>query len=328
MTRRAAAIALGIALVVVTVGACATSIPGAAGSASPEASGEPSSAAPTVTPRVTATPRPRPTPPAAIVDELDAGGAGWGMTKAGGALWIQVDPPVDAIVRIDVESGAAERAVHGGHYPESGDEGLWVVSGAWLAKVDAVTGDEVMRIPVAGAMDLADGDVWLMNEDGLLRIDAESGDVGDPIGTGVAEGTCSRKQLVVAFGSAWLACKEGRVIRTDVETGESVTIPTAAGAHTFAVTDDAVWVTNYQASSVSHIDPVTNKATQIQGAGYGVGITSGGGFVWAAAADGIAKIDPARKSILDVVELGYGEYTTSSCGTTASSGRRPGRTGS
>jgi hypothetical protein len=303
-----AATAVLVALAVVMVAACAAAIPGATASLQPEASSEPSSAAPSVTPRVTSTPRPSPTLAPAIVDEFDAGGAGWGMTKAGGALWIQVDPPVDAIVRIDVETGDAKRAVYGGHYPEAGDEGLWVVSGAWLAKVDAATGDQILRIPVAGAMALADGAVWLLNEDGLYRVDAESGDVADPIGAGVVDETCSRKQLLMAFGSAWLACKEGRVIRIDVETGESAIIPTAAGAHTFAVTDDAVWVTNYQAGSVSHIDPATNEATQIQGAGGGVGITSGHGFVWAAAPNGIAKIDPATKSIVDVVDLGYGEY--------------------
>jgi streptogramin lyase len=227
------------------------------------------------------------------------------MTKAGGALWIQVDPPVDAIVRIDVETGDAEPAVPGGHFPKSGKEGLWVVSEAWLAKIDAVTGDQILRIELGGDIALGEGAVWLMNQDGLYRVDPDTGEVGDAVGSGIQ---CSSGQIAVGFGSAWLACKEGTVVRSDVLTGESLTIPTAPGAHTFTVTDDAVWVTNYTSSSISHIDPATNRATQIEGAGYGVGITSGGGFVWAAAANGVAKIDPATKTIVDVVELGLGEY--------------------
>jgi hypothetical protein len=249
-----------------------------------------------------------PPQPAAIVDEFDVGGDGWAMTKAGGALWIQVDPPVDAIVRIDITTGATAPAVPLGWKPKSNGEGLWVVCCDWLARVDSATGMETLRVPMGGAFALADGAVWLFNDAGLHRIDATTGTVGVPVGPSLSSVCSGPKDLVVAFESAWLACKEGHVVRMQVATGAYATIPTAAGTHTFTVIDNAIWVTNYQAGTVSRIDPEGNNVTMIQGAGSGVGITSGGGFVWAATPTGIAKIDPHTASIVGAVELGPGEY--------------------
>jgi YVTN family beta-propeller protein len=230
------------------------------------------------------------------------------MAKAGGALWIQVDPPVDAIVRIDVATGLATPAVPLGHKARSGSEGLWVVGGDWLARVEPTTSKELLRVPMGGAFALADGAVWLLSELGLHRIDASTGKVGDPVGPSISSVCESPKDLVVAFDSAWLACKEGKVVRIDPSSGDATDIPTDAGAHTFTVVGGAVWVTNYRSNTVSRIDPETNKVTTIAGAGHGVGITSGGGYVWAATPSGIAKIDPDSATIVREIELGSGEY--------------------
>jgi streptogramin lyase len=246
--------------------------------------------------------------PGAILDELDAGGHGWAMTKAGGALWIQVDPPVDAIVRIDLATGATKSAVPLGWMPKSGPEGLWIVCCDWLVRVDPVTGKELLRIPSGGAFALADGAVWLMNDDGLHRIDPTSGVVGEPVGPSRSAVCDSSRDLAVAFESAWLACKEGTVIRIALSDGDVTSIPTAAGAHTFTIAEGAVWVTNFAAGSVSRIDPSTNSVTTIPGVGAGVGITSGGGFVWAATETGVAKIDPATNAIVGELDLGPGRY--------------------
>ena len=155
---------------------------------------------------------------------------------------------------------------------------------------------------------LADGAVWLMNDLGLHRIDASSGKVGPPVGPSIAAVCESSKDLVVAFGSAWLACKEGKVVRIDVSSGKATSIATGLGAHTFTVTDNSVWVTNYQEHSVSRIDPKTNQVTTIEGVGSGVGITSGGGYVWTAATSGIAKIDPVSATVVGMIDLGPGDY--------------------
>jgi streptogramin lyase len=241
---------------------------------------------------------------------LDVGGAGWAMTKSGGDLWIQVDPPIDAIVRVDLATGSATPAVPAGHKPETGSEseGLWVQGGGWVIRADPASGREMLRIPMGGQFALADGAGWLLNDDGLYRIDVETGDYGDPIALDGASQCGSQKGLVVAFESAWLACKEGHVVRIDIATGETTSIATGAGAHTFAVTDDAVWVTNYEANTVSRIDAATAAVTTIDDVGHGVGITTGDGSVWASTFTGIARIDPATAEIVEEVYLGSGEY--------------------
>jgi hypothetical protein len=256
------------------------------------------------------TARPAPSRPAAIVREFDAGGDGWGMTKAGGALWIQVDPPVDAIVRVDIATGAALPLIRGGTDAKSGPEGLWVACCDGIARVDPATGSKELQLDLDGAFALAEGSIWTLSEVGLQEVDPRTGlPIGSPIGSAVSATECgSWKDLIVAFGSAWLACKEGKVVRIEIPDGKMTTIATDDGTHTFAVTDDAVWVTNYQADTVSRIDPKSNRVTTISGAGHGVGLTTGGGYVWAAAETGIAKIDPATKSIVDTIDLGWGEY--------------------
>jgi streptogramin lyase len=230
------------------------------------------------------------------------------MTKSGGALWIQVDPPIDAIVRLDLATRSAMPAVSAGHKPESGPEGLWVLGGGWLARGDSDSGEEDLRIPMGGLFALAEGAGWLLNDEGLHRIDVSTGTVGEPVPLDGSSACGSPKGLAVAFSSAWLACKEGHVVRIEIATGRTITIATGVGAHTLALTEDAVWVTNYEANTVSRIDASTNDVTTIDDVGHGVGITSGGGWVWASTFTGIARIDPATATIVEEVFLGAGEY--------------------
>ena len=107
--------ALGLSFVVSgSIGACTT----AAGD------GAPLSFTPVATSGMTQQPtaKPRSTPhptPVGLLGSVGAGGAGWSLAVAGGSLWVQVDPPIDAIVRIDIETGSSEPAVPLGHKVES-----------------------------------------------------------------------------------------------------------------------------------------------------------------------------------------------------------------
>jgi virginiamycin B lyase len=177
-----------------------------------------------------------------------------------------------------------------------------------VAKVAPASGKELKRIPLGGAFGVSEDAVWLWNDQGLIRIDQKTYAIDDPLGEADIVEYHSPKDVVVAFDSAWVACKDGHVIRLDLETGSATDIKTAPGAHTFAVAFGSVWVTNYDAGSVSRIDPVTNTTVEIEGAGSGIGITSGDGYIWAAAREGIAKIDPASNAIVGMVDLGRGEY--------------------
>lgn len=270
-------------LSVAATAGCTTPAPGGQGAADPES-------------------------PAAILDAFDPGGTGWAMAKADAALWIQVDSPVDAIVRIDIATGTTSPAVPRGWRPKGGPEGLWVVCCDWLVRVDPVTGKETLRVPRGGALALGDGAVWLYNDAGVQRIDPETGRAEAPVGPPVSSVCESSKDMAIAFDRAWLACQEGHVVHVDLGSGEAVTIPTAEGAHTLTVTERAVWVTNYQARTVSRIDAETNVVTHVEDGGGGVGITSGGGYVWAADPWGIAQIDPDTASTVGRIELGQGYY--------------------
>jgi len=225
-----------------------------------------------------------------------------------GASVVQVDPPVDAIVRVDKATGQVVPMVAGGWSAAFGPEGLWVVCCDWLAKVDPSSGEELLRIPRAGAMDVGEGSVWVRTGSGVLfEVDPDSGERRRVVRTDPTA-CLEPKRLKVAFGYAWQVCKEGAVVSMALGGGETRVIPTAAGSHSFAVTDDAVCVTNYLAGSVTRIDPETGGTTTIPGTGEGVGITAGGGFVWAADFDGISQIDPDTNTIVGHLDLGPGEY--------------------
>ena len=59
--------------------------------------------------------------------------------------------------------------------------------------------------------------------------------------------------------------------------------------------EHGVWVTNYQASTVSRIDPITNMVVAtIDGVGSGVGIVSADRSIYVSTRGvGISRIDPA-----------------------------------
>jgi hypothetical protein len=118
--RRASTGAVG--LVALMLGGCATG-----STTAPAAPSDPPTAA-SVVPTPAAPTRVAPTsPPEAILATLDVGGKGWAMTKAGDALWIQVDPVVDAIVRVDVTTGTTLSTAPGAHKVKAGAAGLWAL---------------------------------------------------------------------------------------------------------------------------------------------------------------------------------------------------------
>ena len=66
-----------------------------------------------------------------------------------------------------------------------------------------------------------------------------------------------------------------------------------------------MWITNYQANTVSRIDPATNTVVAtIEGVGSGVGITAGDGEIFASTRAGhISRIDPATNEARPVADL-------------------------
>lgn len=248
------------------------------------------------------------TAPNAVLATFDVGGDGWAMAATMDHLWIQVDEPVDSIVRVDKQTGEATPMVATGHRPEVGPSGLWVIGGDWVVNVDPSTGKQSRRVRRGGGFTLARGQGWLDADDGTVyRVDVKTGEL-HAVARRDPASCASRKDIAMAFGAIWLACKEGHVVKVPLDGGRPTVIPTGLGSHTFAVTHDALWVTNYQDGTISRIDPRTNKVTTTHDVGSGIGITVGGGYVWSSDSMGIAKIDPQTGNVVDHLAVAPGSY--------------------
>ena len=215
-----------------------------------------------------------------------------------GGVWVQVDPPVDQIVKVDDVSGAVTMTIDAGRGVAIGEDAVWVaVGGGETRKIDPVTGDVLLTVatPDANYLTIGAGAVWVPSETGVSRLDPVTGATTAAIALdlGVTD-------LEASDDAVWVTHKgEGMVSRIDTATNAVVaTIQTGAGAHDVAIDEHGVWVTNYQANTVSRIDPATNTVVAtIEGVGSGVGITTGNGAIFASTRDGgIFRIDPATNA--------------------------------
>ena len=236
---------------------------------------------------------------------VELGAQAWSAVYGFGAVWIQVDPPVDQLVKVDEVSGVVTLTVDGGTAAAVSDDAMWVtVGGSETRKIDPVTGDVLLSVPTPDAyyITFGAGAVWVPSMEGVTRIDPVSGAIAATIAldSGVTD-------LEASDDAVWTTHKEdGSVTRIDPATNAVVAnIETGPGAHDLVIDDSGVWITNYQANTVSRIDPLTNTVvTTITGVGSGVGISAGDGdiFVGNRAGD-ISRIDPDTNEARLVISL-------------------------
>ena len=236
------------------------------------------------------------------------GAAAWSAKAAAGGIWVQVDPPVDQLLRVDGATGEVAGEVDGGRGLGTDGETVWVARGpAGVAQVDPTTADVLMEIPDARASYVAvgGGSVWTTTDVAIERWDAASGDLLASIPVEVREFT----ELLYAHDALWVTAKEdGLLLRVDPETNTvAATIETGAGAHGIAADATSIWVTNYRANTVSRVDPTTNGvAATVEDVGSGVGITAGADAIWVSTqGTGISRIDPATDEATVVLELPF-----------------------
>lgn len=252
-------------------------------------------------------PDPTPVPTPSGPPSRYLGGAAWSTKVAGGGAWIQVDPPVDQVVKVDSLTGEPTVKIDAGRSIGTDGSEVWVARGpAGLVKVDPNTGEELLAVQGGGSYAaVGGGSVWSLHDGGIGRWNTTTGELLAVIAIDVAEVT----ELLFAHGALWVTAKEdGLVLRIDPATNAVVaTIESGPGAHGLAADENGLWVTNYRANSVSRIDPGTNEVVAtIEGVGSGVGIAAGGGATWVSTqGEGISRIDPATNEAELVVDLPF-----------------------
>ena len=240
---------------------------------------------------------------------VELGGAAWSAKSGFGAVWIQVDPPVDQIVKVDEATAEVVLSIDGTGVA-IGDGVLWVANGpaGEVYKMDPVTGEVLLTTaaPDAYYVAVGAGAVWAPNPSGVSRLDPTTGAVIATIPVAAVT------DLIATDEAVWVTDKEaGTVTRIDPTSNTVVAeITTAAGAHALAATDGAVWVTNYRANSVSRIDPATNTVVAtIDGVGSGVGIDNGDGRVFVSTQGvGISSIDPITNDVTPLASFPEWNY--------------------
>lgn len=253
-----------------------------------EAAVEPTSTiAATATATTPFVPTPFPAPPGPVAGEVAAyiplAFEPADIARTADALWVsglnssvitRIDPRSgDVVATIDLGAVNPERSVTVA-YLEPDIDGVWAYREPeqTLVKIDAASNQIVTSIQLPG-----DGDVPF--------------DL-----TGYA----------ITSDAIWASDFNGRVVRVDLESGTVVaSIETVSPQRAFAAYE-AIWVTNYDANTVTRIDPTTNQITAVIDVGGGpVGLAAGAGSIWVANRGGesISRIDPATNQVTATITV-------------------------
>jgi streptogramin lyase len=252
---------------------------------------------PPPTPSLSPTSTPNPYPQ--LVRQIDLGAGTWQVLATPSRVWVQVGDL--GVQGIDPSTGVPTATVDGGSWIFLEGDELWVQKGAELVlvRVDPVTGRELERFEgIPGFSVAKDGDtVWGLDEVGdIVQVDMATGDV-----LGSVDVPEEPKQIVLTADSVWVACDAGNaLVRIDPEAYEVVdTVDVGFGPVELEQGFDSLWVRNRQLELV-RIDPETGEViATITGfaTSPSLGLSFGGGYVWASNPDGISAIDPTTNEL-------------------------------
>jgi streptogramin lyase len=112
---------------------------------------------------------------------------------------------------------------------------------------------------------------------------------------------------VLAANAVWVACDAGNaLVRIDPETAEVTdTVDVGFGPVELELGFDSLWVRNRQLELV-RVDPQTaGVLAEIPGfdTSPSLGLSFGGGFVWASRPNGMGAIDPASNEVVQEIPL-------------------------
>ena len=262
------------------------------------------------TPSVTTTVAPTlsPNPYPAVIQRIVLGGATWQILGTPGRIWVQSDDV--GVTGIDPITGEVVGTVSGGHSMFLHEEQLWVQKGGEqvLVRVDPDTGLELARFDgIPGSIAAKDGDtVWSVDlVQDVHVVVATDLNTGEQVAS--IEVPAEPKQIVLAGGSVWVACdSSGVLVRIDPETHEVVdTVEVGAGPVELELGFESLWIRNRLLELV-RVDPQTGAVIERIG-GFGaspsLGLSFGGGLVWASAPQSIAAVDPLTNEIVRDIPL-------------------------
>ena len=172
-------------------------------------------------------------------------------------------------------------------------------------RVDPQTGRELERFEgIPGFTVAKDGDtVWGFDENGnVVRVDMATGEVLASID--VPE---EPKQIVLAADAVWVVCDAGNaLVRIDPDTAAVTdTVDVGFGPVELELGFNSLWVRNRQLELV-RIDPETGEVlATITGFGTSpsLGLSFGGGYVWASNPNGLSAVDPDTNELAFQIAL-------------------------
>ena len=210
-----------------------------------------------------------------------------------GAAWVSVGGEPE-VVRIDPTYGTRTIKLRTNDFPADwggtdtpgglvvADGSLWVAQGArFVRRINPATGKVKATITVPGAEHLAaaDGAVYV---DGLRQVQRIN-----PANNTVAwKATAVQSEITsvaAAGGFVWLTTSaDDGVIKLSADTGQTVgtSLPINGGAEKVVAGDDAVWVSNERAGTVTRIDTSTNAKTTLATGHAPFGMAVHGDQLW------------------------------------------------
>lgn len=159
----------------------------------------------------------------------------------------------------------------------------------------AAAGETIELDGFASTIEIAEGGVWALIENAVVRIDPASGEIEDEYSVG---GFSSA--LAVADGFVWVVADNREVSRLDPETGESEEDPVEVpDAFNVAVGEGSAWVVS-ASGSVTRIDAgslaVVGDPIPVRGA---LDVAVGEGAVWVTSSRRtVTRIDPSSGEIV------------------------------
>lgn len=218
-------------------------------------------------------------------DEFPVGGIPRWVTTTTDGIWVAFAD--QTVVKLDPESGSRLARTRlpflpGQMIATGGSVWVGAIEGTDIARLNArnaalVDQVEVGTTPQSLAADADSLFVAAFDDGTVERVDPKTAEVSEAI---YRDGDAFPSSVTSAFESLWVSdVVQDIVTRLPVD-GESQEIPVGDSPTRMVAGEDAIWVANFNARSVSRIDPGSGDVTEILVGGKPGAIAFAGSHVW------------------------------------------------